>query len=278
MYELSPKEEHEKVALKLPLFYGDEPAFSVNLSDVHSLTGLLVRTHATLCLLYYTNDPKLTDIRDTVKSAGFLTDDVIKSVASLYPLDFVSLTAGSPFELELLSPKAFAEATEIILRLPGMLSEDSLDRKKKKYEFEQQQKEDEKKNTPLQLSSEEMERIFGGAAPKELIDLAMRGDTDKIIDAYKVLIISEQHKQETAKTAHYKALAVYHSALAINEMYKMPGFEKAPSIISQTELEVYNTELMRNNIIHQLSDLHFYPTIQNQKKGENNYNFAPEKK
>lgn len=271
MYELSPKEEHGKVALKLPLFYRYEPAFSVNLSDVHSLTGLLVRTHATLCLLYYTNDPELTYIRDTVRSVGLLTDDVIKSVASLYPLDFVSLTAGSPFELEIVSPKSTAEAIETILRLPYKLLNDRLDYKKKKHEFEQQQKEDEKKNTFFQPYSEELERVLGGEVPKELVDMVMKGNVDGAMGMCNVGIAHEKHKQEIVKT-------LYYSALAFNELYKIPGFEKAPSIIAQEELMVYNTELMRNNINHQRSDLHFYPTIQNQEKEENNYNFTPEKK
>jgi hypothetical protein len=57
---------------------------------------------------------------------------------------------------------------------------------------------------------------------------------------------------------HKRALTVHATALALQEVYKLPGLREAPSKISQAELRAYNTELVRNSIINQTSDLHYY--------------------
>lgn len=262
MEKMDFKEGFEKVALPLPLFYRDKFAFSANLLEVYEMIGVLVRTHATLSLLYYTKDPNLNHIRNSVKSKELLTYAVVSDVASLYPLDFVSLTAESPLVLNILSPKEIAEAIEKIFRLPFKLLGDHIDYKKKKYELEKQQKEDQKKNTPLLISPEDLEGFLPDNIPKGLIEGVMNGSTDKIFELLEVASRFEDYKQK-------EALTVYRSALAIQEVYKIPGFEKTPSKISQTELKVYNTELIKNSIINQTSNVHFYEgfsAIQSWKK------------
>lgn len=250
------EDDTEIVTFALPLYRGKAPAASANLVEIYNLAGLLFRSSTVLRLMYYHDDPVLEDIRAIVRSKGVLTDEILADAASRFPPDFISLKAESPLTWIIKCAQEVASAIDILAQVPANVYKGWIGVKRERHEFEQQILEDERKNRSLLVSPLALSEALRGLeydVPEALIEaiLQNKAQTQNLIElAHNI----EKLKQE-------RAVTIYMHAKAMKELSNLPGFQKAFSVISEDELMTYNTELMRNSVINQVSDLHFHTPL-----------------
>lgn len=229
----------EEVSLDLPIYYMNKPAFSAPMFDIYKLMGFLVRSSAILSLLYYNNDSRLEHIHSYVRSKRILTNEIISDVLSLYPLEFISLTKESPLNLKILSIKEIAEAIEKIVRLPLTVNKDLIEIETKEIELQQLKE----KNKALPISKKELAKDYD--MPEYLIE-----GVNDAHSFHKVIELAS----ELEDLRYKQAKTFYWNIKAIQELYKLPGYNEAPFRVSQIALSVYNTQLLRDMNMHQTSD------------------------